>query len=413
MAAVGAACDSADVLRPYRDVLAVPGAPAFVVAGALARLPISMVGLTIIFLYEARTGSYGYAGLLAATSTLVTAAVAPLLARLVDRHGQARVMRPAVAVQVAALVGLVLAADAAVPRGVPYLAAALSGAAAASIGGLVRARWVHALRGRPELDTAYALESVLDEVVFIVGPTLATLLATGVDPALGPLAAAAAVGVGGTALLAQRATEPPPQRATGEPAGRLWSPGIVVLLGAFVFVGGVFGAVEVAVVAFTEERGAPAAAALVLAVFAAGSMVSGIGYGTVRWRWPTGRRFRLAVVLLAAGTAPVALVQSIWALSVVVFVAGFAISPMLIAGNGLVTELVAPGRLTEGLSWVSTTLGAGIAVGAAATGPVIDADGAHVAMRVPVAAGLLAAVVGLAGSRWLGSRSSQTASRPS
>lgn len=398
----GRGCDASGVLRPYRDVLTLPGAPAFVTAGAVARLPISMIGLAIVLLYEARTGSYGYAGAVAATCTLLASAAAPVLARAVDRHGQARVVRPALAVHVASLVGLVLAAADGVPRWVPFVVAASAGASSVSIGALVRARWSHGLRGRPGVDTAYALESVLDEVVFIVGPVAVTLLATSVDPLFGPLAAAAAVGIGGLALLAQRATEPPASgRGGGAVAGVLWSPGLAVLLVAFVFVGAVFGAVEVVTVAFTQERGVPAAAAVVLAVFAAGSMLAGIGYGGVRWRWSAGRRFRLAVVLLAVGVVPVALVQSVWLLAVVVFVAGFAISPMVIAGNGLVVEVVASSRLTEGLTWVSTAMGVGVAAGAAVAGSVIDSGGAHVAFRVPVGAGLIAVLVVLAGSRWL------------
>ena len=393
----------AGVLGPYREVLSVPGAPAFVAAGALARLPISMVGLGIVFLVQATTGSYGVAGAVAAVFGLVQAVASPVVARAVDRWGQARVMRPAIAVHVLGLVLLVAFAQYGLPIGAVVAAAALAGATIGSLGALVRARWSYVLgQDTRRRHTAYSLESVLDEAVFIGGPLLVTVLATQASPTFGLLAAAAAVAVGGSLLMAQHRTEPPPSgvRAVAG-TGVLRSPGMVVVVLAFLFVGVIFGAVEVVTVAFTQERGAPAAAGWVLASFALGSMLAGVGYGLVQWRSPSVQRFRLGVVLLAVGVVPVSLVQEVWLLAMVGFVAGFTISPMLISGNAVVQDLVVPARLTEGLTWIATALGLGVAGGAAVAGQVVDAAGAHTAFRVPVAAGLAAAVIALAGWRWL------------
>jgi predicted MFS family arabinose efflux permease len=230
-----------------------------------------------------------------------------------------------------------------------------------------------------------------------------TLLAVKVSPSAGMLAAALAVALGGTVLLAHRSSEPP---TTGVRAGAgtavLAAPGMVVLVLAFVCVGAIFGAVEVVTIAFTDERGAAGDAGWVLASFALGSLLAGVAYGAVHWRSPSGRRFVLGVLLLAVGVVPVMLVERVALLAAVVFVAGFAISPMLISGNALVAELVAPGRLTEGLAWVSTAIGVGVSAGSAVSGALVDAVGAHRAFVVPVAAGAVAAVVVLMGSRRLG-----------
>jgi predicted MFS family arabinose efflux permease len=394
------------VLRPYRDVLSVPGAAFFASTGVIARLPISMLGIGIVLLVEEATGSYGIAGAVAATYGVAQSITTPLLARAVDRFGQARTMRPAIAAHVLALVLLVALAGLSAPVWTLFVAAAVSGATIGSLGSLVRARWSYALendaRRDARLHTAYSLESVLDEVVFIAGPLLVTVLAVRFSPTLGLLAAAVAVGGGGTALLAQRSTEPPvsgnrPSVGTGV----LRAPGMVVLALTFVCVGGIFGSVEVVTVAFTDERGAPGAAGWVLAAFALGSLIAGIAYGAVHWRSATGPRFVLAVLLLAVGVAPVSLVDGIWMLTGVVFVAGFAISPMLISGNQLVQDLVAPSRLTEGLSWVATALGVGVSAGSALSGAVVDAADASTAYLVPAAAGLTATAVVLLGRRWL------------
>lgn len=394
------------MLRPYRDVLAVPGAGYFVLAGLVARLPISMLGIGVVLLVEASTGSYGIAGAVAATYGASVSATTPLLARAVDRYGQARTMRPAIAVHVLGLLALIVLAGVGAPTWALFAAAAAMGATIGSLGSLVRARWSYALEGdsrrAPRLHTAFSLESVLDEVVFITGPLIVTLLAVHLSPQWGLLVAMAAVAGGGLALLSQHRTEPPPsgtRHARG--SGLLRAPGMVVLVLTFVCVGGVFGAVEVVTLAFTDDRGVPGAAGWVLAAFALGSLLAGIGYGSVHWHAATGRRFVVGVQLLGLGLLPVALVTRVDVLLVVIFVAGFAVSPMLISGNQLVQDLVDPTRLTEGLSWVSTALGVGVSAGAALSGAVVDLEGPRVAFLVPVAAGIVAVGVVVAGRRWL------------
>jgi MFS family permease len=394
------------LLGGYLEVLRLPGAAAFSAAGVLARLPISMLGIGIVLLVVEATGSYAVAGWVAAVFGIVQALAAPVVARAVDRLGQARVMRPAIAVHVLGLILLMACAQARAPRWMLFAAVAVMGATIGSLGTLVRARWSFLLTDHPRrpalMHRAYSLESVLDEVVFIVGPILVTLLATQTSPVAGLAAAACAVGTGGAWLLGQRGTEPPASRGhAAHPRGGMNLPGLAVLVLAFAGIGVVFGSVEVLTIAFTDERGTPGQAGAVLAAFAFGSMLAGVGYGAVQWRSAASRRLLIAVLLLAVGLAPALLAWSVLSLAGVVFVAGFAISPMLISGNALVQDLLPAGRLTEGLSWVSTGLGLGIAIGAATSGVAVDRLGAAHGFVVPVSAGVVSALVVLAGQRFL------------
>ncbi|MBX9245446.1 MFS transporter [Actinotalea ferrariae] len=380
------------MLQPYRAVLARPGAAMFSAAGALARLPMSMVGIGIVLMVSEVYGSYGLAGRISAVQVITHALVSPQLSRLVDRYGQARVMRPAVALTAVGIVGLVLPA---LVRASPlwlYAAAVLTGAAGGSVGALVRARWSHLLQDPREIHTAYSLESALDELVFIVGPVLATLLATGVHPVAGLVVPAVAVLVGGTWFFSQRATEPPP--TVREPGVRhrhvLRSGGMVVLAVVFVCIGAIFGATDVATVAFAEEEGNKGAAGLILAVFAAGSMISGLGYGARHWVSPLWRRFTIGTVALALGVGLFFLVTSLAVLAAVMFVVGFAIAPTLVNGNGLVQQLVPRAQLTEGLTWVGTSLGVGVSFGSSIAGAQIDRAGSHGGFLVVVVSGALA-----------------------
>jgi MFS family permease len=393
-------------LTGYLEVLRLPGAASFSAAGVVARLPISMLGIGIVLLSVEATGSYAVAGWVAATYGVVQAVASPVVARAVDRAGQARVMRPAIGVHVLGLVLLIVCAQARAPRWTLFAAVAVTGATIGSLGSLVRARWSFLLSDHPRrpalVHRAYSLESVLDEVVFIVGPILVTLLATQVSPAAGLAAAACAVAVGGVWLLAQHRTEPPPSGGhAAHQRGGMNLPGLGVLVLAFACIGVVFGSVEVLTIAFTDEQGVPGRAGAVLAAFAFGSMLAGIAYGAVHWQSAPSRRFLAAVLLLAVGLSPALLASSVLSLAAVVLLAGVAISPMLISGNALVQELLPAGRLTEGLSWVSTGLGIGIAAGAAAAGVAVDRLGAAHGFAVPVAAGVVAALVVLSGQRHL------------
>jgi MFS family permease len=390
------------VLSPYRDVLTKPGALAFSTTGVVSRLPMSMIGIGIVLMISAVYGSYGLAGRVSAVYVVANALCGPRIARLVDRHGQARVMKPAVAVSAVGLLALILAASAEAAPVWLYLTAVVAGGAAGSFGALVRARWSHVLDDPRQVHTAYSLESALDELVFVVGPVLATVLATSVAPAAGLVVPLVAAVVGGYWFLALRATQPPPrpvEPATHDGVPRravMRSRGMVVLALVFVAVGAIFGATDVSTVAFAEESGSKAAAGFVLATFAFGSLLSGLGYGARHWTTPLWSRFVVGVVALAIGTSLFLVVTSIPVLAVVMFVTGFAIAPTLINGNGLVQHLVRPSQLTEGLTWVATSLGVGVSIGSSIAGVMIDRQGAHGGFTVVVVAAGAAVAVTLA-----------------
>lgn len=367
------------MLRPYREVLARPGALAFSSAGVLARLPMSMVGIAIVLAVPEVYGTYTLAGQITAVYVIVHAIAAPLLAHLVDRYGQARVMDPALQVAGVGIIGTTAAIALAAPPAWVFAGAVVAGASIGSVGALVRARWTYVLREPGPIHTAYSLESALDEFVFIVGPVVATVLSTSVSPTAGLWLPAAAVLIGGRLLLSQRATEPPVIRRVPGAAGgsMLHSGGMIVLTLVFAAVGAIFGATDVATVRFAEEQGNKAAAGAVLAVFACGSMLSGLGYGLRHWTSALWRRFAIGVLALAAGVSLFFVVTSLPMLAAVMFVTGFTIAPTIVNGNGLVTSFVRPDQLTTGLAWVGTALGVGVAIGAAAAGAAVDGAGAH------------------------------------
>jgi MFS family permease len=386
------------VLKTYRSLLSIPHARAFVIAGFVARLSISMRALGAVLMVSQLTGSYGLAGAVAAAALLGEAVAAPRLGRLVDRYGQRRMLLVCLAVHSAGTLALVISAQFAAPSWVLLATAALSGAAALQVGSLVRARWSALVGGSPALEPAFALESTLDEFIFVMGPALVTALALGVAPGAGLLGALALTIVGSLALALQHRTEPTPagvrDRSEGSAIG---SQGLRVLVATFVAAGAIFGTLDVAMVAFAEQVDSPGAAGPLLALVAAGSLFAGLAYGTRSWRWPLGKRFVASVVVLWGGTVPLTLAPSVALMAPAATLAGVAIAPTLIAGFTLVQRLVASGELTEGLNWTITALGTGAAIGAWTAGLIADSAGGQAAFLVSVVAGGAAVVVAACG----------------
>jgi MFS family permease len=174
--------------------------------------------------------------------------------------------------------------------------------------------------------------------------------------------------------------------------------GMLVLALVFLAASSVFGSAEVTVAAVTRSAGVPAAAGLVLALWAVGSMLSGLVYGAIRWRSRSDRRFLAAVVLLAVLTAPKLLPIGVPLLAVVFLLAGIAIAPVLATGAILIEGLVPASRLTEGLAWTGTAISLTYALSAALAGALIDGIGPHAGFLVPVASAVLAAVVAVLGA---------------
>jgi len=387
--------------NPYLRLVRVPGATAFVAAGFVGRMPMSMYALGVVLLVSAVTGKYGMAGAVSATGAVCYALLTPQLARLADQFGQARVLRPLSAVFAASAAAFITCAVMSAPLWTLFVTGGAVGGTMPSLGAMVRARWSHLLGGTSLLHTAFSFESVADEVIFIAGPVIVTLAATGVHPAAG-VAVAAVLAIAGTLLLAaQRRTEPPAGHQARRSGRAVAAPGMGVLIVAYVFLGAMFGTIELSTVAFAQEQGHKSLAGLVLGTYALGSAVGGLAYGVHHWRMPLDRRFLIGLAGIVVGVAPMWALPGLPALFAVIFFSGLGIAPTIIAGYSLVERNVPPGLLTEGMTWLSTAVGIGLALGPPVAGHIIDVWGAHQGYLFALGCGVASAASALLGARTL------------
>jgi len=154
--------------NPYRILFQASGTRAFSLAGLLARLPLPMTGIGIITMLSQLRGSYALAGAVSATFVLTYALMSPQVSRMVDRYGQRRVLPLSAGLSVVGLLLLLACTHWHTPDWTLFLAAVLAGFMP-SMSAMVRARWTAIYRGKPHLQTAYSLETVLDEVTFSRG----------------------------------------------------------------------------------------------------------------------------------------------------------------------------------------------------------------------------------------------------
>ncbi|MEV4561796.1 MFS transporter [Kitasatospora sp. NPDC049285] len=393
------------MLSSYRQIFAAPGSLAFSSSGLIARLPISMTGIGIVTMLSEIRGSFRIGGALSAVLAVSAAILGPRISQLVDRHGQRRVALPATAVTALAAAGLLLCARLGAPDWTLFVFAAGMGVMP-STGSMVRARWAHLYRDEPpKLHTAYSFEAVADEICFIVGPILSIGLATTLFPESGVLLAGVFLIVGILLFTAQRGTEPPVHPAAHRTGGSaIRSKGLQVLVVTFIATGGIFGSVEVVTVAYAKAQGHIGASTVVLAVYALGSCLAGAVFGVLKLTGSMAWRFLIGVTVMAAGMVPLILsglflhgTAGLTAVGASLFLAGLAISPTLITAMALVERLVPASQLTEGMTWTTTGLAMGVAVGSSLAGWVVDAAGAPAGYWVPTAAAAFGALVAYLG----------------
>ncbi|ASQ93616.1 MFS transporter [Streptomyces sp. 11-1-2] len=384
----------------YGELLRTPHAARLLIGTLLGRLPNATAALAVLLFSRAEGGSYALAGGLSAVYGAANAVGQPLLGRAVDRFGQPWVMLPAA---VASALGTVLFAVVGLdPLPVAYAAMLIAGLFTPPLEGGLRALWPSVLRREDQVHAAYALDAVAQEVMFAVGPLLVTL-SVAVWSEAAALLVINAIGVAGALWVVvsrpSRQWRSAPREAHW--LGALRSPGLLVLLGSFFFIGLALGAIAVAAVAYADEHGGGAVSSALLSALGVGALAGGIVYGGRTWPGAPERRLRLLVAALALGYLPLMLVPGVVMMTVLAGVAGVFLAPALACAFVVVDRHAPTGTVTEAFSWLVTTFVVGNAVGTAVAGPTVQLGGVAPGFAVPAAGGVAALAVLLAAQRFL------------
>lgn len=424
----------------YARLFSFEGTRAFCISGAIARLPISMMGLGIVLALNHIYNNWTIAGTMSAAYVLSQAAVTPLYAKLFDRFGQRKVGTLALSAQVVAMLSFAIATLIHVPLPILFVLAILMGVTQFAFGALVRTRWAYTLKSQSDdtlLNVAYALESGIDEIVFIFGPILAAWLATSVHPVSQLFVPVLASGLGGAWFLSLKNTQPAVikivqvesapkydedvQNAISEqnedvqntqnihksnnatklidrlslkqlknknrkkkPKNVLLYRGIIPLVVMFLVFNMSFSAFDVSVTAAMRAQGLDKLIGLQLALFACGSLVGAVIFGSHKFRGSNWSHLIVFLSLLTIGFILMNInLDRLVLLSIFELLSGLCVSPIFATGNLIVKDTIPEHSLTEGLSWLPTASAIGASLGSMVAGFAIDAWSSHGGMMVP------------------------------
>jgi MFS family permease len=386
------------MLNKYRQVFTGNTAWRFSTAGFIARLPISMVGIGVLMYVEAERGSYAIAGAVSGSIAIASAIGGPLSSRLIDKLGQHRVLPIQILIITICSIALVLLIPSSVPAPYLFIFSIGSGIAYPSIGALVRSRWTALLVSGPILLTAFSIESIIDELIFIVGPTIAATTSVKIHPAAPQVIAIFLLAGGGLWLASMRNSEPPinaHQGKRGKPV--IFQNGLIYLWGVHIASGIFFGAIETSIIAFTKIAGQPIYAGIVIALWSFGSLVGGIVYGGVHFKSPLHKHLIVVSFLLVPATAAMVFVNSIFMLALLTIAAGIGVSPLLIASAAITQRRSPVGRTTEAIATMYSGIGLGFAFALAMAGWLIDNRGTDYSFALGAMAALVTFAITIIG----------------
>ena len=359
----------------YARLLREPGVGSSVLASIVGRLPIGIAAFAIILFVQARSGSFALAGATSACYVLGLGMLAPVVGRLIDRLGPRPVlMATAIGypLALAALIVLVSSSASALWIGASAL---LAGASLPPVTVCMRALLPRLLREPGQLHTAYSVDSVLIEIMFIVGPSLVTLFVAS-GSAGGAVAFAACTGAAGSliflcapAIRAWKIETPSTQR---DWFGPLHGARLRKLFTITFLYSSAFGLFEIAVTAFATHAGKPAAAGALLAVASIGSALGALVYGSHDWRWPLHRQFVAALLLMALGILLLASVSNVYYFGALCVVGCMPMAPVLAIQSVLTARLAPQNMAAEGFTWGATCLLAGIGAGTTMGGLLVE-----------------------------------------
>jgi MFS family permease len=385
----------ARAIARYRTFLRLPDVATMFAIALVTRMPLGTLALSMLMYVRALSDSFATAGATIGAFLAASAATAPFLGRWTDRRGPRGALTATGVVCPLALSVLLFAESLALPNAAIVATAAVAGAFSPPITVLTRTMWRYRFDDDHNRLTAYALDAVLIELAFTLGPALVAVLLALATPRMAFAAAwcfsAASVPlfVLSPALKYWR-HQPDARRHL---LGPLTEPRLLIVYAATFLFTFCLGLLEVAYAGFATAAAAPALAGVLLAVNSLGSAAGGLVYGALHLNLPGERQVPWFLGVIAVPIALHAVTSSSWVLSALALVAGLLIAPIFTVLAMLVTACAPSRYATEAFTWSATCIVSGVGAGNALAGRLLEGPGAPAAFGLSAAMALAAAVV--------------------
>ena len=382
-------------LSAYRALFADRQLARIVLSSILPRLPIGMNALGLTLFVQATSGSFARAGWVTGAYMAALAVQAPLLGRWVDRRGPGGVLGPMAMLH--ALVMLTLVALVLRGLSLPWLLLMAFGAGLSfpPVAMVLRATYRKSEMTASQRQSAFAVDSVVTETCFILGPLLVSLALLAGSPAYAVALAAACAAIGTPLFVRSGALErwgQVEQVAARHWLGPLRVPAVRRSLSLSLLCAIGIGLNEMSIPAFATERGMPSRVGWFYAAMSVPSAIAGLYYGTRRWAWPLNHQILLTLAWLAAGSAAMALAPSAGWFAVACGFTGMAFGPMITALSLQLGALSPREYVTEAFTWSMTVFMIGLGAGFWLGGLLVQARGFSTTLWAAAAMMALAAL---------------------
>lgn len=384
------------MLKTYTELFKTPGARRIASAGFIARMPIAMDTIAIILFVHSVDSRYSIAGALTGVAALTTVISSPLWSKVADHHGQRFILKRAVPIRISAIIAFIFLVKGGAPIWSWFVAIFIAESASVSIGSMTRRRWVHMIDPEKKdlLSTSYAFESLLDEFIYILGPIITTAVVAAFAPVAGLLLGIFFLIIGVPLIASHRVSDPGIEhREVGEKLKSVMRNKKLQAVGIpLTIAGGSFSAVNICVVAFSEEKGMKSISGLLLGVWAVGGAVSALVNGAIKWKISHGARYLGYLVGMTVISLSFPLIENIYILGFALFLQGLCIAPLLPNGLPLVTNSVAASQMTHAITLVTAGIPLTGALSSFLSGRIIDNYGASAGLWLPFGFLLLASL---------------------
>lgn len=360
--------------------------------GVLALRRIAGAGYPIILVVAtAEVRGFAAAALVQACRVAALAGTAPFRARLLDRIGRARVIKPQILLTSLALIALsVFSLTRSAPIWAAAAAAVIMALTSPSLDAVIRTVWRTIGRDQAEIKALHSFDSILEEAGFLAGPLLASVLMLGLGPKPALYAATGAVIAGHLAALApaelraaihrQPAPKPPTpaeqgkgvaaslRRAARTAAGPIATPELQRIVAPLILMGLELGIVGILAPALAARHGNAALSGFVIGCISAGGIAGALTYGALNLRTTLRRRHALLGLLFGIPLLPSLWAHSPWQLGVLLALAGLAVTPLYINAYLMMDADIPPTAIHEANTWVPVGNDVGYLTGLAVAG---------------------------------------------
>ena len=364
-------------LDKYVAFIRQPDVAKLLLVALLSRMPVGMGGFALLMFLRENLGDYARAGTAVGVQLVALAAAAPIMGRLIDRVGGRIPLIVTGTLQPLALLSILWATLAHMPYAVILGCAALSGVFATPITTLTRTAWRHRFQSEDDRRTAFALDAVMIEINFTIGPAIiAAILATaGATVAfatvIGFVVASVFIFFFSPALRYFKRGEPVERHMLGP----LTEPRLLLVFTSTFGLTMAFGLIEVGYPAFGTALGAPALAGILLSVNSIGSAIGGAIFGGLHLKMRIERQLATTMGLMSIPLMLHAIFQQPMVFGVVAFFCGLFIAPSIASQSVLVSRLAPAKYAAEAFTWSSCFIVSGLGAGMALGGLLVETTG--------------------------------------